>query len=297
MKARYTKSFIAVSMLATLMAGCGHDDTNPPASANTRSLQLNLSNLEDLGANAVYEGWVITNGAPVSTGRFTVNSSGVLSQTQFTIPQAVAAAATTFVLTIEPALNDVPAPTDLHLVAGNFSANVANVNLNHPAAFGQNFSTATGEFMLTTPTSAATTDEDLGIWFLKMVNGSPVAGLTLPALPTGWVYEGWVVVNGTPYTTGRFTDVMAADSDGAGMRAGPLGSPPFPGQDFITPPLSLVGGMAVISVEPEDDNSPAPFLLKPLAGPIGAPLAPNVQMIPNTVGVGATLPSGTVTIN
>ena len=55
-----------------------------------------------------------------------------------------------------------------------------------------------------------------------------------------------------------------ADDDAGGPDAGPDGTPPFPGQDFIDPALSLVGLTAVISVEPEDDDSPAPFAIKPL---------------------------------
>ena len=53
--------------------------------------------------------------------------------------------------------------------------------------------------------------------------------------------------------------------------------PPFPGEDFLTNapaglsfPTDLAGGTAVISVEPEPDDSSAPFTLKPLVGPIPA---------------------------
>lgn len=53
--------------------------------------------------------------------------------------------------------------------------------------------------------------------------------------------------------------------------------PPFPGEDFLanapdglTFPLDLSGGAAVISIEPADDNSPAPIALKPLVGEIPA---------------------------
>ena len=41
----------------------------------------------------------------------------------------------------------------------------------------------------------------------------------------------------------------------------------FAGQDFIAPPVDLIGHTAVISVEPDPDNSPAPFALKPLITP------------------------------
>lgn len=84
------------------------------------------------------------------------------------------------------------------------------------------------------------------------------------------MYEGWVVVDGQPVSTGRFSQADRADADGPGAAAGPLGAPPFPGQDFVSPVHGLSGGAAVISVEPEPDNSPAPFSLMSLSGPIGA---------------------------
>ena len=71
----------------------------------------------------------------------------------------------------------------------------------------------------------------------------------LPALPAGWIYEGWVVGPEGPVSTGRFTQVMGADSDAGGPTAGPRSTPPFPGQDFIMPPVSLIGYQAVVSIE------------------------------------------------
>ncbi len=97
----------------------------------------------------------------------------------------------------------------------------------------------------------------------------------MPTLPAGWRYEGWVVSLDGPLSTGVFTNPAAADSDAGGPYAGPNLTPPFPGQDFVNPPLDLVGLTAVISVEPDPDNSPAPFALKPLVDAViedpGAP--------------------------
>lgn len=287
------RRFAIAAVAAAALAACG-------GGGNAPMLRLQLTGLEDLGKDAVYEGWLVVNGAPVTSGRFSVDAAGKLSQTDFPIIAEHAAAATAFVLTIEPAVGDVPAPTDTHLVAGDFDAarTMAAVSTSHSAALGTDFSSAAGKFFLATPTTAAVTDEAQGIWFIEVVNGTPGAGLTLPALPAkGWVYEGWVVVGGQPISTGRFKTAAGADSDGAGPTAGPLAGPPFPGQDFITPPLSLPGGMAVISVEPEVDNSPAPFTLKPLAGVINNAVGPaNAQTMTNTVGDGKTLPGGSVTI-
>ena len=67
-----------------------------------------------------------------------------------------------------------------------------------------------------------------------------------------------------PISTGRFTSASGEDSDGTGPDAGPEPGPPFPGQDFVDPAIDLTGYVAVISVEPEPDNSMGPFTLKPL---------------------------------
>ena len=79
--------------------------------------------------------------------------------------------------------------------------------------------------------------------------------------------------------------------------------PPIPGEDFFnnaptgeTFPLDVRGRMVVISVEPVPDNSPAPFLLKPLtaAVPADAATAPTTYDFGQNLG---SLPTGSVTRN
>ena len=109
---------------AFILFGCSDDETptqNPPPSTST--LQLNISGLEDLGSSAKYEGWIIVNGSPVSTGTFTVNAGGTLSQTDFEIDATDLANATTFVLTIEPNPDTDPNPSAIHILAGDFNGN------------------------------------------------------------------------------------------------------------------------------------------------------------------------------
>lgn len=287
-----TLSCLTLIAAAATLTACGSDDASP-------KLQLQLTSLEDLGSSSVYEGWLIVDGAPVSTGRFTVNSNGQLSQTDFALTSAQAERASTFVLTIEPAVGDVPEPSNQHLMAGDFNSlrTSAPLSISHSAAFGSDFSSAAGKFFLATPTTLATDDNDLGIWFIDPSSGTAQAGLTLPTLPAGWAYEGWVVVNGVPKSTGRFTSPTGADSDGAGSFAGPLAGPAFPGQDFITPPSHLPGGMAVISIEPQPDNSTAPFALKPLINTNISNLVggSNLQNLTNQALMNA--PSGTANIS
>ena len=89
-----------------------------------------------------------------------------------------------------------------------------------------------GKFILATPTTDDSGDELSGIWFLDLITGTPDVSLQLPDLPEGWIYEGWVVMNGMPVTTGKFTQVDAADELAPYSGNDNLG-PPFPGEDFV----------------------------------------------------------------
>ena len=264
--------FIRILLLFVLSMSliyCSDNDDEP----TTKNLSLNITGLENLGSDFVYEGWIIVNSAPVSSGRFSVNDDGDLSQTSFELDIDMLASATTFVLTIEPATGDAPGPTDVHILGGDFSGNSSQLSISHGAALGDDFSTAMGNFILATPTNGPETDENSGVWFLDLSSGMPDTGLTLPTLPAGWKYEGWVVTGGQPVTSGKF--LMANGVDEFDDFSGDMDGPPFPGEDYLvnppaglTFPTDLSGGTAVISIEPVPDNSPNPFLLKPLVGGI-----------------------------
>ncbi len=259
------------------------------------------SGLESLGAGFVYEGWLIIDGAPVSSGTFSIDGSGaVVPITTPTIPNA--ADATTFVLTIEPSPDPDPAPADTHVLAGDFVNGIASLTIDHPAALGTNFSSATGSYIVATPTTSDTTDEYSGIWFLELPGGTPPPGpsLNLPTLPAGWNYEGWTVAGGTPISTGTFTSVSGADDFGG--FSGPDAAPPFPGEDFITNapagltfPRDVSGYPVVISVEPFPDDSPAPFALKPLTGQVPNPVVTGAN-VSNPLAFNPDNLSGTITI-
>ena len=261
-------------------------------SQNVDSLILNLTGLEELGVDFVYEGWLIVNGSPVSTGTF----SSIDFPQSFTVDKSDLELAVTFVLTIEPAVGDVPAPSDVHILAGDFSGNSGSLSISHGAALGNDFSIASGKFILATPTDGANTNENSGIWFLDLATGAPTVGLSLPTLPAGWMYEGWVVSGGSPISTGTFTSVTGVDNFNG--FSGVMDGPPFPGEDFLTNapagmtfPLDLSGGKAVISIEPYPDNSPNPFLLKPLVGDIPANALDHTTY---NLGQNLNFPTGTV---
>ena len=280
------------------------DETTEDASEETtaadstgvaaRTVTWDISGLEDLGPDYVYEGWLIVDDAPVTAGRFSV-VDGTADLLSFEITDEQADGATKYVLTIEPAEGDDPAPSATHLVAGDFVDGVADLGVADPAALGTDFAEAAGSFILETPSSGDVMDDyHQGIWWLDPMAG-PGAAFSLPELPEGWAYEGWVVTDNGPISTGRFTAADTADSDAGGPDAGPDMTPPFPGQDFIDPALSLIGATAVLSVEPEPDNGPAPFLLKPLVFmDIADVPPPGLQAMTNNAA--ETNPTGTATI-
>jgi hypothetical protein len=300
--------FLIIVLSTFIFFGCSKEESptqNPPTNA---TLKLNITGLEDLGSSARYEGWIIvpalpkSNGiaedTPISTGLFTVNSSGTLSQTDFEVDATNLANATTFVLTIEPNPDPDPNPSAVHILAGDFSGSTSSVTVNHPAALGNDFTSSTGTYILATPTDGAMTNENSGIWFLDLGSGSPAQGLFLPTLPNGWKYEGWTVISGVPVTTGTFTSATVVDD--ADPYSSTMPGPPFPGEDFLvnapaglTFPTDIAGGVAVISIEPDPDNSPNPFTLKPLIGniPMNATDHFNYDMSLNL----SSFPTGTVT--
>ncbi|MBW2736768.1 MAG: anti-sigma factor, partial [Deltaproteobacteria bacterium] len=253
-----------------------------------RTLSVAFQGLPTLGSGYVYEGWLITSVGPVSTGRFT-DAKGATTE----VDPTVADDSSAYVLTIEPEVGDDPAPSNTHVVAGTFSSMTASLDMKADSALGTDFTEASGGFILETPTTEDATDYNQGIWYLDPGQG-PGASLTLPTLPAGWAYEGWVVVDGVPQSTGRFTEAAAVDADGAGTTAGPMPAPPFPGQDFITPAVDLVGAKAVISVEPDPDDSAEPFALKPLLGDITDAGAGILQTLSNAAA--DTAITGTATL-
>lgn len=265
---KYSNNLIVffIAALFTII-GCS-DNENEPTSIN-----LNFSGLENLGTDYAYEGWIIVDGMPVTTGIFNVDDSGNLSKNNFELNKDDVDAATAFVLTIEPNPDPDPAPSDVHILAGDIISGSAVLTVSHSAAIGDDLTSSKGGFILATPTDGTSdTDEKSGVWFLDPSAG-PGAALDLPSLPSGWIYEGWAVVDGIPLSTGRFREVNESDDfDGF---SGNAGGPPFPGEDLLDNapdglsfPIDLSGKTVVISVEPVPDNSPAPFTLKPLVGPV-----------------------------
>lgn len=292
------KYLVSTIVFALLAIGCTDNDDGVLA-PSVSNLEVNISGLEDLGSDYVYEGWIIVNGAPVTTGTFSVNANKNLSKTSFSVDAEMLQLATAFVLSIEPSDDPDPAPAATKLLSGAFDNDTATIGINDQVG---DFDSAAGTFFLRSPTDESdgmnNGNDQYGLWF-GMPGMPPTPNLTLPALSAGWVYEGWVVVEGVgPITTGQFADASSQTMDELAPFSGPNPGPPIPGEDFfenapdgVEFPLDVRGRTVVVSVEPFPDNSPAPFLLKPLVGVAGQETAPAIH----DLGLNAaSIPSGTI---
>lgn len=299
MRNTWMTALAAAALLAACDGSSGPDDRD--------RLSLSFNGLEPLAGGAHYEGWAMIGGTPVSTGKFDVDASGnVVSVSGAAVPGGDfdagrdLRAATAIIVTVEPAGDTDAVPAATKMMAGEVSGGTATLTVAAPQALGNAFTSATGTYILATPTNGMGTSERSGIWFIDPSSGMPMPGLSLAALPAGWKYEGWSVIGGTPVSTGTFTAVNTADA--AAPFSGPMAGPPFPGEDFLANapsglafPTDLRGTMAVISIEPDPDDSPAPFALKPLVGMVPAGAMDHTPY-PMTNQAGTTFPTGTARI-
>ncbi len=205
--------------------------------------------------------------------------------------------------TLAKASEDEPGPV---IMGGAFygteSHAYADLSMSYADAFKSNFSLVTGRATIVCPTSPL--DTNSGVWFVEP--GPPYsAGIrNLPALPSGWRYQGWVmrpdIVTGifTYWSTGRFSRADSADFDGAGPNSGLAPPLNFPGQDFVqgsTVFTNLRSGeySFMVTIEPVPDNSHDPFFLKLLTSGANAPVGRTYTM-QNVIATSA--PTGRVVI-
>ena len=166
-----------------------------------------------------------------------------------------------------------PSP-DLEFLTAALSGSGSSFRLRFATA--ADFDDDTGVFFLANFTggsdvpASVSNSANFGIWFgQRTVGGSIEPSLTLPTLPSGWVYEGWVVPPAPnppdPISTGRFTAVNTQDR--SDIYSGDLSNAftlPIPGEDFLqnaptaqwTFPMNMVSslldtGWSYITVEPD----------------------------------------------
>ena len=281
-----------VLILAVGSIGLAACDDDPIVPVN-EVLELAFTGLEPLANGYHYEGWAIINGAPVTTGKFNVDGSGNLVTTSGSLIAGGAfetgmdlEAATNIVITVEPAGDSDDVPADTHVLAGPIAGGVGTLTVGDGAALGNDFLAATGDFILATPTDGEMNNENSGIWFLSLASGSPAAGLSLPALPAGWAFEGWAVTGGQPVTTGRFTAVDMVDL--AAPFSGAMAGPPFPGEDFLmNAPAGLILQRSTIitkeAILARTDPNVSSIILNDFFNIKPAPVVQQAKRLPQTI--------------
>ncbi len=283
---------IALSV-GVFFVSCSKDDDGGPS---TTTIALDTAGLKVLSGGSTYQGWLIVDGKPKPTSKFT-DPTGIVNLEAFT---SDIEKATQFILTIEPYRDEDDAPSDSKILIGNFNGNTADLDF---ASVVADLKATSGEFVLKTPTDDVggvnNGNDQFGVWF---VNSQENASLVLPVLASGWIYEGWVDFESKILSTGRFSKVTGIDQ--GNFYSGSGGSiPEFPGEDFlmipnqvpvsgIELPAEVTGKRVFITVEPIKDFDPAPFFIEPLSGVAGITTGTSNSIVMNS---NTTTPSGIVT--
>ncbi len=229
----------------------------------------------------------------VNESLFVTDLAGKPLATTVSVPDYDLHQAVSFVVTIEQLTGTVTTPsTTVVLETKSHSGD------SYTLTFPYDMSGVTGSYHLATPTNGANTQETSGIWF------SDPASLTLPSVPTGWVYAAWLQHGTVWLPMGAFS--MATQADDNAMYSGPRSAPAAPGEDFLTNardgdpsmPLDLVDGQATVIVTLQPDNlgtkeNQEPYALVLLQAAI-PPAANTTTAYPLTAG--NFVPSGVVRI-
>jgi hypothetical protein len=278
-------SILSISLVFLITAACSKEKITIPLAATT--IQLAFSNLPPMEDGFYYRAWAVDYDS--NTGQYTaypldafntnannqiVDLDGaVIENGEFTINIGIA-----YITDVALSIEDTDANAVIYYMGGDVSDSTADLTVGHEIGIGTDFANAAGKYILATPTDTDSTDENSGIWFIDLASGLSQSGLTLPTLPAEWKYEGWVNLNGTWLTTGKFTDVDTADD--SSLYSGPEIGPEFPGEDFLVDfpggpsfPTDLAESSVMITIEPvPDNNSEEPFYFKILEAniPLGA---------------------------
>ena len=297
------RNLIPVFVLMVLFStGCDSGDVVEQEVAKVQ-VRLELENLAPLLDGYTYQAWAKIGFITLPSERFNVvengsfvNSSGQFIQNAFIFTEDISDASQVFI-TIEDKRDSDETPSGTVVLAGDVSGSSATLSMTHPLALNTSFGGQSGSFMLMSWVSGAPVDDTSGLWFIEGTRNAPTAGLSLPTLPDGWTYEGWVDKGGALVSTGTFRDNSGHDLERLYSTSD---TPPFPGEDFVenppagvTFPLDPSGGTVQITVEPFPDDTVLPYGITVLSGAV--PASPTaVTPYPLTEAVSG--PTGVATI-
>lgn len=281
------------------LTGCDYFDNSD--TLDSSSIEINISSLPALPDSLTYVAWVehetdldptVIHASDADNGNFDYKSEQALRLIQLT---------QIFWLSIEhdSVLNDsVFTPGNDRILGGRFSQGGCNLGVGDLV---YEFTSDEVIFNLLTPTDGSGTNETSGVWFVELDSAGQFQPITgLPELFPGWIYEGWVEVNGTYISTGRFNSPVGSDM--INQYGSTMPAIPFPGEDFLenpptglTFPLNLAGLKVIISLEINDGRSSgeSPYIIiyeSSIPDPAESRVA--YQMVSEN----ASLPSGDVVI-
>lgn len=259
---------------------------------NYTGITGSVENLPTLTSNYEYAAWIIENGNIRLMGEFDTDSDGSSFLAFAPQPDQIRDASSVLI-TIENGGAAYTSPSATRVLVADFaSADQAELN---SSTISPDFTGITGSYILDSPTTTSGSLDNTGIWFTdENIN----QGLLMPVLADGWKYEGWVLFNGTPISTGKFSDPGAAD-EAAPYSANEMPYP-FPGEDFnknapsgLTFPSNLAGKTTKITLEPEPDFSTLPYNISLLDAIIPNPAVTKTTQMMNVTT--ENLPKGTIT--
>ncbi len=249
---------LAVSMIS--FWGCEYFENS--TTLNSASFELNITGLPQLNDTLTYVAWFDNDDRPpVFIKELNPNAQGdvFLKEEQ---KLKFLDSAQILLVTVEPksqlTATNFTASSRV-VLSGRFVNGISNLTL------GENFtdfSQTNAKYTLYTPTDGDLASNPFsGIWFVDSVDlNNTVAGLNIPLLYAGWIYEGWIEVNGNKLSTGRFRNPKAADLFNG--YSATVSSIPFPGEDFLNSapsgfnfPLDLRGAKAYVSLQLNDGST------------------------------------------
>ncbi len=257
---------------------------------STGTAQFSTTGLPTLPTDYTYQTWLLVSGSYVSTGTFNVDSTGVSTVTDFSnINNNDLSNATGVAITVEfTGTGSKSSPSDLIVLAGDFSDNVANlVTTDSRTIYASDLK---ADYLVEAPTaleSEKTSSGQNGIWFTTDTNQTvDTPGLILPynqndanKTTSNLLYQGWLYATSEvegesdiPLNMGTFT--VANSADNSNSYAGTLSTftPVLPGNDFVnvtgqntTEKIEVVGRRVIITAKPNEDttadSTPFAFIL------------------------------------
>ena len=238
-------------------------------SGGRTDLQLSFTGMPALANGFYYEGWVVVDGEPWSTGRFNVAADGSLVtpegnpvkggvyQADIDMTEAAAVA-----ITLHPPGDD-RGPNAQHIVGGAVEALAAKLTLDDSLGIGANLRESTGTYSLTGERSATLT-------------------FATPGMHPGFAYEAWVVKDGVLTSLGTFGGKPVDVAAGGHVHVHQQTDHTLKTHELVVDGADLRGSRVVLTLEPIPDDAPEPFGITVLDGDVVASAE---------VGVGYDIPA------